>query len=178
MIPSDLESKTGSYWEEFTILIPYLKLKKDAIYSPVAENRKNIFDKNQTKNVIEAELDPNHTHFILVDDGSNGIYGKEIEFRAKFENELRKGKSTIHYKNSRFNRRKRIASEGSHSDNFIDNQYDDDRDEYETEKLKSGLKKDFIPMVLIVVQGGPNTLQSVAEAIKQNVPILVLAVIK
>lgn len=31
-------------------------------------------------------------------------------------------------------------------------------------------------MVLIVVQGGPNTLKTVEESLKQNVPILVLAV--
>jgi transient receptor potential cation channel subfamily M protein 2 len=32
-----------------------------------------------------APLDPNHTHFILVDNGSEGIYGVEIEFRARLE---------------------------------------------------------------------------------------------
>ena len=31
------------------------------------------------------ELDPNHTHFLLVDDGSENAFGKEIEFRAKIE---------------------------------------------------------------------------------------------
>ena len=44
--------------------------------------------------------------------------------------------------------------------------------------LKSGLIKGIIPMVLIVVQGGPGTLQTVEEAVKQNVPVLVLAVKK
>ena len=29
---------------------------------------------------------PNHSHFILVDDGSEGEFGKEIEFRTKLEN--------------------------------------------------------------------------------------------
>ena len=112
-----------------------------------------------------------------MDDGSNGIYGKEIEFRAKFENELRKGKSDIHYRNSRFSRRKRLASEGSSNTNNGENDCDDDEiDDYATEELKSGLKKVIVPMVLIVVHGGPNTLRSVVEAIKQNVPILVLAV--
>lgn len=31
-------------------------------------------------------------------------------------------------------------------------------------------------MVLIVVQGGPNTLKTVEESLKQSVPVLVLAV--
>lgn len=32
-----------------------------------------------------AFLDPNHTHFILVDDGSSGVYGTEIELRTRLE---------------------------------------------------------------------------------------------
>ena len=32
-----------------------------------------------------AALDPNHTHFILVDDGSECKFGGEIELRSKFE---------------------------------------------------------------------------------------------
>ena len=32
-----------------------------------------------------AFLDPNHTHFILVDDGSAGMYGTEIELRTRLE---------------------------------------------------------------------------------------------
>ena len=44
-------------------------------------------------------LDPNHTHFILVDDGSKNEFGVEIKFRAKLENELNKHKSenSTHY---------------------------------------------------------------------------------
>jgi hypothetical protein len=50
------------------------------------------------------ELDPNHTHFILVDDGSCGMFGKEIEFRAKLESELRKDISDIYYQKTRVRR--------------------------------------------------------------------------
>ncbi|XP_021180116.2 transient receptor potential cation channel subfamily M member 2 isoform X1 [Fundulus heteroclitus] len=32
-----------------------------------------------------ACLDNNHTHFLLVDDGTNGVYGREIELRARLE---------------------------------------------------------------------------------------------
>eukprot|EP00794_Sanderia_malayensis_P009478 gene9478-10468_t len=35
-----------------------------------------------------AYLDNNHTHFILVDDGTVGKYGIEIEFRSKLENKI------------------------------------------------------------------------------------------
>lgn len=35
-------------------------------------------------------LEPNHTHFILVDDSKYNNFGGEIEFRAKFEAEISK----------------------------------------------------------------------------------------
>ena len=136
-------------------------------------------EEQQISSVIEAELDPNHTHFVLVDDGSNNIYGKEIEFRANLENELRKGKSDIYYENYRLSKRPRQVSDDQRSAFeaiYESDANDEDSDGNVNEELKSGLKKDVIPMVLIVVQGGPNSLKTVAKAIEQNVPILVLAV--
>ncbi len=73
-------------------------------------------------------LDPNHNNFILVDDGSEGKYGVEIDFRANFEKEL------------------------------------------------SGSTENKIPTVLIVVNGGDGTIKTVSEAIKNDVPVLVLSV--
>ena len=128
-------------------------------------------DSNQEKG---AELDPNHTHFILIDDGrrvenviNNGTisqefkipFGGEIEFRGNLEKELREGKSEKFYRD-----RHNVTSSAKNSYsrrsqvNLIE------------------LKKDEIPMVLIVVEGGPNTLKTVKEAVEKNVPILVLAV--
>ena len=128
-------------------------------------------DSNQGKG---AELDPNHTHFILIDDGrrvenviNNGTisqefkipFGGEIEFRGNLEKELREGKSEKFYRD-----RHNVTSSAKNSYsrrsqvNLIE------------------LKKDEIPMVLIVVEGGPNTLKTVKEAVEKNVPILVLAV--
>lgn len=42
-------------------------------------------------------LQPNHSHFILIDDGSEGHFGKEIDFRNDFETELRKGRNLRYY---------------------------------------------------------------------------------
>ncbi len=36
-----------------------------------------------------ARLDPKHSHLILVDDGSEGEFGREIEFRGLFEAHVR-----------------------------------------------------------------------------------------
>ena len=140
-----------------------------------AEDGENYEDESQNNSSIDAELDPNHTHFILVDDGSHGIYSKENEFRVKLENELRKGKSDIYYQNSRLSRRKQLEYDGSGNDNVSNHDNELDEDEAETEQLKKGLKKNSVPMVLIVVQGGPKTLHTIEIAINQNVPILVLA---
>jgi hypothetical protein len=97
-----------------------------------------------------VHLDSNHTHFILVDDGSNDEYGAEINFRAELENELQLGRSMSYYEQFNTN---------SHS---ID--------------LTGGNIDEKIPMILIVVQGGPRTLQTVYESINKCVPVLVLAV--
>ena len=34
----------------------------------------------------DPPLDPNHTHFVLADDGTVGQFGKEITLRSQFEN--------------------------------------------------------------------------------------------
>ena len=88
----------------------------------------------------------------MVDDGSCGSYGKEIEFRSNLENELRKGKSNFYYKNRRLNskRKKKISTD---NDILVEESNDEDCNEIKNEELKTGIKKDFIPMVLIVVNG-------------------------
>lgn len=115
-------------------------------------------------------LDPNHTHFILVDDGSEGLFGKEIEFRAHLEAELRKGKSLKYYEQKRSSRKK-ISARGSSALAMMQ-QSDDEEDDHDEDNPRN----EMVPMILIVVQGGPNTLLTVEESLKQNVPVLVLAV--
>ena len=110
--------------------------------------------KEKPKNT-DVLLDPNHTHFIFVDDGSQGMFGKEMVFRAHLEAELRKGRPLKYYENQR-NRKKH-----EEEDSLSESEDDDSHSE--------------VPMILIVVQGGPNTLIQVEESLKQNVPVLVLA---
>ena len=120
------------------------------------ETEVNETKKDQAKNT-DVLLDPNHTHFIFVDDGSEGLFGKEIEFRAHLEAELRKGRPLKYYESQR-NLKK----------------HDDDEEE-DTRDHEDTLHSE-VPMILIVVQGGPNTLITVEESLKQMVPVLVLAV--
>ena len=44
-------------------------------------------DKDKSK--LVAPLDPNHTHFILVGDGSRKVFGHEIGFRTAFERHIK-----------------------------------------------------------------------------------------
>ena len=109
---------------------------------------------------FEPFLDPNHTHFILVDDGSDSMFGVEISFRAKLEAELRKGYSLSFYEDKRMRRNSFFRSSTETIGSFEENSEIDIT----------------IPMILIVVQGGPNTLKTVFESIEKEVPILILVV--
>lgn len=83
----------------------------------------------------DVPLDHNHTHFILVDDGTEGIFGAEIEFRTTFER-------------------------------------------YVSEKVETGVAETQsvnVPVVMLVVEGGVNTMKTVWQAVQQKIPVLVLS---
>lgn len=77
-------------------------------------------------------LDPNHTHFLLIDNAQLNQTGGDINFRARFESEISKGPAT-------------------------------------------GLKP--IPVVLVVIEGGPNTIKCVLESLINNIPCVVIDVL-
>lgn len=62
------------------------------------QNKDNLIDKNgmwpaqydikETSQEGVSPLDPNHSHFILVDNGTQYIFGTEIEFRANLERRI------------------------------------------------------------------------------------------
>jgi len=81
-----------------------------------------------------ACLDNNHTHFILVDDGTINKYGGEISFRASLENCISRKKME-----------------------------------------KSCERTHGVPVVLLVLEGGPNTIRTVLESVTRNpaVPVVV-----
>ena len=81
-------------------------------------------------------IDPNHSHFVFVDDGKEGesAFGCEIDLRAEFETCI----CTTSFGN------------------------DDEGHPLPTP-----------PMVLLVVGGGPNTLENVLATLKQARPVVV-----
>ncbi|KAM9254380.1 transient receptor potential cation channel subfamily M member 2 isoform 1-T1 [Dugong dugon] len=78
-------------------------------------------------------LDSNHSHFILVDDGTHGRYGVEIPLRARLEK-------------------------------FISEQT----------KEKGGVAIK-IPIVCVVLEGGPGTLNTIYNAITSGTPCVIVA---
>lgn len=77
-------------------------------------------------------LDINHTHFLLVDDGTHGHYGVEIELRTRLEKHI--------------------------SQQSLGNR-------------ESGVK---IPVVCVVLDGGPGTLNTIYNSMLNNTPCVVL----
>jgi hypothetical protein len=72
----------------------------------------------------DAALNPDHTHFLLVDDGSYKEFGVEISFRNELEEQVR--------------------------------------------------KSEIIPIVLMVVEGGVGTIETVLLALKKKIPIILM----
>ncbi|CAF0985618.1 unnamed protein product, partial [Rotaria sordida] len=119
----------------------------------------------------EAPLEPNHTKFIFVDDGSEKKYGREIAFRAKLEQAMSgrffSSKATTNSLNQYASlcEASSLRSENSGSyENlilFINNNFSSDIDP--------------VPVVLLVVEGGPNTVRRVKEAVvENNIPVVFL----
>ena len=54
----------------------------------VSEKEKQLYRATRGQNLIECHLDPHHTHFVLVDDGSEGQFGKEMAIRGEMEAEI------------------------------------------------------------------------------------------
>ena len=54
-----------------------------------SHTKRNCYLKTQPNSVFGAGLDPNHRFFVLVDDGTVGKFGTEIEARGKLEHILR-----------------------------------------------------------------------------------------
>ncbi|OWF39756.1 transient receptor potential cation channel subfamily M member 2-like [Mizuhopecten yessoensis] len=119
-----LRNVTKSHTEiEHTIKVPS---SVDDLNSSRSYKIERVVNRNETF------LNPNHTHFILVDDGSEHQFGKEIAFRAEIENAVA--------------------------------------------NLKTDTGKDAVsvPVVLLVVEGGPNTIETVLNAVCKNTPTVVV----
>nr|KAG5688390.1 hypothetical protein BaRGS_026658 [Batillaria attramentaria]KAG5691041.1 hypothetical protein BaRGS_021252 [Batillaria attramentaria] len=92
----------------------------------------------------ETLLDPNYSHFILVDDGTERKFGREIEFRTNLEQMISKQIITS------------------------DEQVTENRP---TSYTPSGTN---VPVALLVLEGGPKTLETVQQALDNTTPVIVI----
>ncbi|CAF3539975.1 unnamed protein product [Rotaria socialis] len=101
----------------------------------------------------EAPLEPNHTKFIFVDNGLERTYGGEIAFRAKLEQAI---------------------SGGFFSSKTLSNTYSTGPSLSATSSLRPD-NSGPVPVVLLVIEGGPNTVRTVKEAVVgNNIPAVLL----
>eukprot|EP00736_Rhodelphis_marinus_P002900 Rmarinus@m.18823 len=63
-------------------------LECSSLYQPVT------YVKTEQNSATATALEENHTHFVMVDDGSRGQFGREIALRAQLERELSIGGNT------------------------------------------------------------------------------------
>ncbi len=102
----------------------------------------------------EAPIEPNHTEFIFIDDGTERQYGREIAFRARLERAI-----SGDFFGSRatatpspllsLSERPPIFTEQTIREEMFNNSFD--------------LLTDPVPVVLLVVEGGPNTVRTGIE---------------
>ena len=110
-----------------------------------------------------ACLDNNHTHFILVDDGRINRYGGEISFRASLENCI-----------SRKQMEKSCGK--AHSRLIVDCCFSYFSSSKKTSVLLVITDRSYgVPVVLLVLEGGPNTIRTVLESVTRTpaVPVVV-----
>ena len=123
------------YFISFIKILSQFLIRNFKDYNPDIENDHN-------RKGRKSALDPNHTHFILVDDGTKEGKKADIIFRSELENELKGSKSF----------------------------FSDDSYQTLTEDTNN------IPLILIVIQGGDGTIDTIVNSIDKNIPVLVLAV--
>ena len=90
----------------------------------------SVFEAQYQKPFIGTGLDPNHTHFIFADDGSNNQFGKEQELRGRFEKVVRENG---------------VAKKGTP-----------------------------VPIVCVMVEGGPGTIDTVRHALLNGTPCVII----
>ncbi|CAF4265968.1 unnamed protein product, partial [Rotaria sordida] len=105
-----------------------------------------IYNKSKSDENDETPLEPNHTHFTFIDDGTKHQYGGENEFRAQFE--------------------RAISGESFSLQSTINNNQMKDKSR----------QSDSIPVVIVVIDGELETIKKVHESvIKNKIPVVLLA---
>ncbi len=103
-------------------------------------------DRTTTSQRLKSSIDPNHTHFLLVDNADGNNYGGEMDFRTRLEDALSKN-----YFEETPSGNTSTADVGANAN-------------------------DNIPLVVIVVEGGESTFRTVCESVQRCLPCVFIAV--
>jgi hypothetical protein len=125
-------------------------------------------DKDQD-NSKRLPFDHYHSHFILVDNHSQGEHGQELQFRLRLESELRKNTSKMFLDDDS------ISLSCSSRRNSIKSGIDDNSslNKRETDARRASIE---VPMVLVCVNGGYHALRMIDESLKVHLPFLLIEV--
>ena len=127
----------------------------------------------------QTSLEPNHSHFVLVDDGTVGKFGSEIQVRAALEDAICRrlvggGGGDASEQSAGTPGGVDTASGGSaQSRQNASISQQPEAVTYDAE-LHSGARALATPMVLLVLNGGKGTLETVLETLKKDRPVVVL----
>jgi hypothetical protein len=136
--------------------------------------KKKTFCKKQSFGNLSP--DPNHTHFIFVDDGETGKYGGEVQFRAKIERAIAQSSLVWHDKGAkiigagvehRLSRRKQQLLADLGDDRWRPaNETTNSTCSNSTESRKD------IPAVVLCYEGGHDTVDTCFQAVKLGTPVV------
>lgn len=106
--------------------------------------------REQDESLAGCQLDRNHSHYILIDDGSNAEFGKEVAIRSELLDfiSFRHDASTDSIENLTDSIRRRSSE-------------------------RMGLQR-LVPVICLVFGGGVNTIATVIEHINTNDPVLII----
>ncbi|XP_075241132.1 transient receptor potential cation channel subfamily M member-like 2 isoform X2 [Convolutriloba macropyga] len=120
-------------------------------------------------------LNPNHTHFVLVDDGSTGFFGREQELRGLLEKELCKRNPD----DDDIPVTKPSDQSAGASDSGVSSQsgVDSTSGGATVPGVTSAENEETIqsiPIVSLMVEGGPGTIDTVRNSLKTGAPCVVI----
>jgi hypothetical protein len=135
--------------------------------------KKNSFGEEQRRvGYHNLSPDPNHTHFIFVDDGETGKYGAEVQFRAKIERAIAQSSLVWHDKGAKIIGADFDSEHGlSGREQQLLADLGDDRWRPANKTASSSNRKD-IPAVVLCYGGGYATIDTCFQAVKLGTPVV------
>lgn len=138
------------------------------------EGQTKEYDLTMGKSSLNEESDhinPNHSHFLLVDTGKINTFGEEIKFRSRIEKTLAlyNGKKThMHTPTPNVRPNSNLSNIVFEATNKIVTK-PFERESFDVSMSKMRLEENHLPAVLLVIGGGIHTLMHIIESLKNGI---------